>query len=59
MIEGVNMKKDYYLWFLVLFTFVCSCIICYRWGEQNGPVRYFKCENGVCQPLEPSQEIGK
>jgi hypothetical protein len=45
------MKTDYYLWFLFLFILVCSCILCYRWGEQHGPIKYFKCENGVCTEI--------
>ena len=26
------MKKDYYLWFVILFILVCVCILCYRSG---------------------------
>ena len=30
------MKHDYYLWFLIIFVFICSCIICYRYGYASG-----------------------
>jgi len=28
--------KDYYLWFLIVFILVCSCIVCYRYGYDSG-----------------------
>ena len=44
--------KDYYLWFLVLFVLVCSCIVCYRYGYDSG----FKLGQTTCHVIVPEEK---
>jgi len=39
------MKKDYYLWFVILFILVCVCVLCYR----SGCASYFTQDKSVYQ----------
>ena len=44
--------KDLFIWILVFFIVICSCMISYRYGftsgQANCPVKYAVCENGTC-----------
>jgi len=39
------MKKDYYLWFVILFILVCVCVLFYR----SGCASYFMQDKPVYQ----------
>jgi len=52
------MKKDYYIWFLVLFILVCGCVVSYRTGyaagQLEGSIKYVYCHDGQCQFVDPA-----
>jgi hypothetical protein len=45
--------KDYYIWFLIIFILVCSCILCYRYGYDVG----YKMGSSQCPVVYPPQEV--
>ncbi len=30
------MKKEYYLWIVLIFIEICACVLCYRLGRDDG-----------------------
>jgi hypothetical protein len=46
------MKKDYYLWFLIIFILVCSCIVSYRSGYDAG----FTKGQTMCHIIIPEEK---
>jgi hypothetical protein len=44
--------KDYYVWFLIIFILVCSCIVSYRYGYDAG----FKLGSSQCHVIISLQE---
>ncbi len=52
------MKKDFYLWFLVLFILAAGCFVSHRMGyaagKLDGPIRYVYCHDGQCQFIDPA-----
>ena len=45
------MKNNLYIWFLVLFILVCSCILCYRTGYDSG----YKLGSSLCPAIQHEQ----
>ena len=46
------MKHDYYLWFLIIFVFICSCIVCYRYGYESGFIQ----GQSTCHVIVPQEK---
>lgn len=44
--------KDYYVWFLIIFVLVCSCIVCYRTGYDSG----YKLGSSQCHVIIPQSD---
>jgi hypothetical protein len=44
--------KDYYIWFLIIFILVCSCIVSYRYGYDAG----YKLGSSTCHVIIPQQD---